>query len=93
MVRGQAEVNLGNDTVLMIPCWNDDGRCGLVFRSREPGDVTEKELDAAEQAVISGDVDVVLAFKSPESIDKLIDTLQSLKGYMESKMGELNYVS
>lgn len=89
MVHGQAEVNFGYGTVLMIPCHNDDdGRYGLAFRSREPGDVTEKEMEVVEKAINSGDIDVILTFKSPENIENLVDMLQAIKEGMESEMAK-----
>lgn len=85
MVRGQAEVNFGYGTVLMLPCRNnEDGRYGLIFRSREPGDLTEQELKAAEETINNGDIDVILTFKSLESLDKLIKMLQTMKLDIES---------
>ena len=88
MVRGQAEINLGYGTVLMIPCRNnDDGRYGLIFRSREPsGDVTEKEMEAVNKAIDNGDFDAILTFKSPKNIDKLIEILQIVKDEIESEL-------
>lgn len=88
MVHGKAEVDLGYDTVFMMPCHNDDdGIYGLVFRSREPGEVTEKEYEEVGKAVNSGDIDVILTFKTPESFDKLINILQALRDDMAKREG------
>ena len=87
MVHGQAEVNFGYNTVLMLPCHNtDDGKRGIIFRSREPGDVTEKELEAAAETINNGNIDVIFTFKSPESFDKLINMLQRIRDDMESEL-------
>jgi hypothetical protein len=93
MVEGNAVITFGDDSTFMIggsgTC-NDKPAVVLNFRSREPGPGSEAEIKAAiedDNTIDSSKFNVVMLFKSIESIDTLIENL-NITRYELSKLLE-----